>query len=128
MTLADFVKRFTQIYELSRQELLSTSRKQPLAYYRQLCYWSAWRAGWNYSEIAWFFDRDHKTVIHGIDKVISFEGGKRPKKTRRVSPKTGKADLQIRQDWAKIERRGKGREPSTAPNHSEPFEEVRSHG
>lgn len=75
--LEDCFEVVCEYYRLDPGEVLSPTRKQPLAHHRQLMMHLMRRVGYSFPVIARFMKRDHTTVMHACE-VIETELGKGP--------------------------------------------------
>lgn len=65
-TLSDFCK----LYNVTPQQLMSSSRQHHLVEVRQLCWYLCYtRLRLTHTLIGRIFNRHHSTVIHGIDRI-----------------------------------------------------------
>lgn len=78
---------------------------------RQLVYFLAHQSGISLSDIGRAMNRDHTTIMHGVQR----------EKKRRETMQSGDKGFSIPGDAAKIERHGEGLAPLTVPNQSEPY-------
>jgi chromosomal replication initiation ATPase DnaA len=53
---------------LQREDLLGRQRFPRISRARQEAFYHFRRKGWSYTEIGRLFDRDHSTIIHGVEK------------------------------------------------------------
>ena len=71
VTIAQVIKAVCLETELAHEELLGPRRKRRLAWPRHIAMWAVDHYCPNYSlkEIAYVFQRDHTSVMHGIQKT-----------------------------------------------------------
>ncbi|MCQ2965913.1 MAG: chromosomal replication initiator protein DnaA [Alphaproteobacteria bacterium] len=70
VSMDSIVSCVAEFYKVNVSQILSKTREQPIARYRQIAMWLAHELTTKSSSaIAKFFDRDHSTVMHGIEAI-----------------------------------------------------------
>jgi len=91
-TVADF-------YQVSTVDLLSRSRQQPLAYYRQVAMWTCRTClDVPLSTLSAVFDRDHSTILHAFERIKSIRLNPRDPLYHKVTAETDQVMGRLRKE------------------------------
>jgi chromosomal replication initiation ATPase DnaA len=67
---AEIAQATAKFYEMDVSEILSRRRDSTVSYARHVCWWLIrHRTPMSYPEIARLFDRDHTSVMYGVNRI-----------------------------------------------------------